>query len=37
MPFYRSHVPVSVDPHCLALSVPEIIDSLNVEVQGLET
>ena len=35
MPFFRSHVLVSVDPHCLALGAHEIIDSLNDELVAL--
>jgi NADH:ubiquinone oxidoreductase subunit F (NADH-binding)/(2Fe-2S) ferredoxin len=37
MPFYRSHVLVSVDPQCLALGAHEIVDAINDELvaQGL--
>ena len=37
MPFYRSHVLISVDPECIARGAHEVMDALNDElmVQGL--
>ncbi len=37
MPFYRSHVLISVDPECIARGAHEVLDALNDElmVQGL--